>query len=328
MSWILQNKFIATLVAGTVVVSGLLIYAGSKASNRYQERIVAFQEASAQVASYERLALYPNQENLDGKKKAIAEYEEAIGELVGRFDRFQPEPSERISPQDFSNKLVATHEQISSRFNAANVAMPAGFYSGFEDYTGALAQSGATAILSQQLEMVDAVMGDLAKAKPAEINNFVRERQPEESGADDEAETGDVTRRHSFELTFSGTEESARKFLTSLADTSDRFVVVRTLRITSESTSAPKSSSADFAASPARADAPANPFAGIFDNVENDGENPEDAGDAPPLPVAPTASGTRMLAQVAGGERVRVFIRFDVMHFLPGGTAANAPDES
>jgi len=333
MSWILQNKFIAALLAGTLVLSGLLIYLGSMASARYQDRISAFQEASAQVASYERLALYPNQENLDGKAKAIAEYEEAIHGLIAQFEKFQPESAERISPQDFTTALIAAHQQITSGFDAANVALPDGFYSGFEDYTGALAQSGATAVLTRQLEMVTAIMGDLTRAKPAEINNFLRERQPEETGTAYEPKPDQITRPHSFELTFHGTEESARKFLTSLMDTNSRFVVIRTLRVTNDHTSAPKSSAAQFATSPTgRAEAGNNPFAGLFPTLDDDEEASEAADDvlAPPAPqsVTQAVGGTRMLAQVAGSEMVRVFIRFDVMEFLPNQASANSSDES
>lgn len=331
MSWILQNKFVAVLIACTVILAGLLLYVGSKASGRYQEGVEEFQQASAQVANYERLALYPSQENLDGKTKALSDYEQAIDELAGKFEKFQSAPPVRISPQDFSNRLVAANDRINSRLTDSNVAVPADFYSGFEEYTGALAQSGATAVLSKHLDMIEAVMGNLANAKPTEIHNFLRERQPEESGNAHELKKDAVTRPHSFELTFQGTEASARDFVTSLVNTDQRFIVIRTLRITNETTTPPKSSSAQFAASAPAADPAANPFgggfAGIFGDIlegdpqVNDGdEGDEEVEGAPAQPApqpAPPATGTRMLGQVAGNELIRVFIRFDVMEFLP-----------
>lgn len=335
MSWITQNKFLAALLAVTVVLSGLILFFGNKASNRYQEEVLAFQEASAQVASYERLALYPSQPNLDGKKKAISDYQESIQDLISEFDKFQTEAEDRISPQEFGNRLVATNERITGRLSEADVILPDGFYSGFETYTGTLAQSGATNVLRHQLEITDHILRDLAVAKPVELNNFLREIQPEETGGTFEPKPDEITRPHSFELTFHGTEASARRFITSLVDTSEHFIVIRALRIVNETTTAPNSSSAKFTAEAPAVGAPANPFGGNFANLfENalepgaEGEDEdEDVANAPIQPVAPAADGARKLGQVAGNELVRVFIRFDVMEFLPQGTA-NPSDES
>ncbi|MFU8892837.1 MAG: Amuc_1100 family pilus-like protein [Luteolibacter sp.] len=342
MSWILQNKFAATLLAGTLVLAGLLLYAGSRASSRYQASVAAFQEATTQVSSYERLALYPSRENLDGKTKALADYEETIGELVAGFEKFRTPASERVSPQELGNRLVAANERIASRFTEANVATPAGFYGGFEDYTGAFAQSGATPVLSHQLEIVEALLADLAAAKPASLINFVRDRQPEEGGAAFEPKKDAVARPHAFELTFEGTEASARAFVTSLVDTNKRFAIIRTLRIVNESSSAPKSTGALFAASAPAAVGPAAPFDGLFGGFFDDqpaadaaddeeGEGLEAPGIAVPLPpapqpAAPQPGGTRILGQVAGNELVRVFVRFDVMEFLPVPTKETAEE--
>lgn len=338
MSWILQNKFLSALIASTVVLSGLLLYMGVKASSRYDLHLTEFQEASAQVASYERLALYPNQENLDGKTKALADYEQSIGEFVAGFEKFRVDPAARISPQQFSNRLVTANEKISSRLSDSGVSLPQGFFSGFEDYTGALAQSEATAPLSQQLEILDTLFEDLAEAKPAVLVNFLREKLPEETGSAYDPKEGSIARPHSFEITFQGTEASARKFITSLVDTNRRFAVIRVLRITNESTAAPKSSSAQFtsAAPAAVAAGVEGVFAGFFDDDPADAEEGQDA-EAPageemapiqpiPLPVAPQ-EGTRTLGQVAGNEMVRVFIRFDVLEFR-AEPSATKPDES
>jgi hypothetical protein len=355
MSWILQNKFVAALIAGTLVMSGLLLYLGSNASGRYQQMLADFQVASADVSKFELLSLYPSRENLDGKTKALADYEQAIAELMGEFAKYQVEAPDRISPQEFGNRLVATNESISNRFRDANVALPANFYSGFENYTGSIAQSGATAILNHQLELVDALMSDLAAAKPTGINNFLRERLPEESGGVFEAKPEAIARPHSFELTFHGTEASARRFLTSLVDTTKSFAVIRTLRITNESTASPKSSSAQFATAAPAVVAPTSPFGGGFDAFFQDApaevqpvndedldvdENPDaveggadDQADEPALlgplvrPALPEPDGKRILGQVAGNELIRVFVRFDVMEFLPQPSSTTS-DES
>jgi len=338
MSWILQNKFVAILIAGTAVLSGLFLYLGTQASGRYQQYQEEFDQAAAQVASYERLALYPNQENLDGKNKALADYESSIDELKKTFSKFQRPEADRISPQEFGNRLIAVNQIITDRLQAANVSLPDAFYSGFESYTGTLAQSAATSVLNHQLNIVESLMSDLARARPAEITNFYRAVQPEEAGGLFEANSGEVVRPHAFELSFLGTEASARQFVTRLVDTRNRFAVIRNIRITNESTVAPKPAPNLFATRAAVQPGPAaNPFAGGFFDAFSDPEEPdEDAADAldaaqdalPAVPAPPQpAGGIRKLGQVAGSELVRVFIRFDVMEVFPEPDA-NPSDES
>jgi len=340
MSWIQQNKFVAVLFAGTLVLSGLLLYVGNLASKRYERMLAGYQEASAQVASFERLALYPSQDNVVGKDKALKDYEQSIQELVTTFEKFQSAPGERLSPQEFSNRLVAANQRISGKLKAANVTLPTGFYSGFEKYTNNLAQSGATLVLDFQLGMIDSLFEDLAAAKPTELLNFVREGLPEEAGVAHEAKDGAIARPYSFEITFQGTEASARKFLTSLIDTNRRFAVIRSLRIMSESTTAPRASAAQFVAAPSSATgaAPADGgfFNSFFDPAENPSEDKDD--DAPeeveqeaapqPVPLVPRTGGSRILAQVAGNEMVRVFVRFDVLEFLAVKASNPSDDES
>jgi len=330
MSWILQNKFLAALMAITISMSGAFLFFGSKASARYQQHKEDFDRASAQVASYERLALYPNQENLDAKKKALSDYESSIKELKGFFAAFVHEQDEGITPQEFGNRLIEANGRIKNRLQRANIALPDSFYSGFEAYTGQLAQSGATKVLNHQLAIIDALMADLAEARPVELVNFRREPKPEETGRAYEVGADDVVRPHSFELTFTGTEASARRFITSLVDTGKRFAVIRLIRITNESTVAPRPSANLFTAPvvPGRGGA-ANPFAGAFFDAFGDNAEPGEPGDedepgdaapiapALPQPAAPASAGARRLGQVAGNEMIRVFIRFDVMEVLP-----------
>lgn len=327
MSWIQENKFIVALGAGTVVAAGLLLYAGSKGSSRYQVALEEHQAAASAVSNFERLPLYPQTDHLDGKRKAISDYRQAIDDLQEAFTKFQPEEIEQVSPQELGNRMVTANEEATRLLREAGVALPAGFFSGFEGYTTSLANSAATPVLGRQIGMVTSVLGDLAKAGPSELLNFRRERQPEEEGNSWQAQDQDIARPFSFEVTFRGTEESARRFLSKLADSSERFVVIRTVRISNESKEPPKSSDAQFGAAPGAAAAP-DPFAGGFGGFFLPPDDDEDAADAPDAPAvapapapapAPAAGGTRMLGQVAGSELIQVFVRFDILQFLPPG---------
>lgn len=332
MSWILKNKFLVVLITCTVVVAGALLYLGTRASGKYADHKQEFDQAASQVATYERLALYPEQPNLDAKTKAVADFEKSINDLKESFASFIPEPREAITPQEFGNRLIATNEVITKRLRESNVTLPTAFYSGFEAYTGTLAQSASTSVLDFQLSVVESLMADLAEAKPSAIVNFRRESQPEESGGKYEQAEDEVVRPHAFELSLLGTEASARRFLTSLVDLEKRFAVIRVIRITSESTIAPKPSDTLFSApATAAATGAGNPFgaSGFFgafgdaftaddepaDEAPEGEENAEAAPIAPPTPAPPT-DGTRILGQVAGNEMIHVFLRFEVLEVL------------
>ncbi len=335
MSWIQQNKFITSLAAATIVLCGALLYLGSKGSSRYQDLLDDFRQAESRVSTFERLELYPNQANLDGKTKALADFEESIASLKSRFEQFRLPAAERISPQDFSVRLGETNEEVTSRLRDANVNLPDGFYSGFEGYTAGLAQSGATPVLGRQLTLVDSIFSDLAAARPAELINFRRIRQPEETGDEYQPDEGDITRPHSFELTFRGSEASARRFLTNITNTDDHFTAIRTVRIRNERGEAPTSSDTRFETQDAVAPAQDGPFDGGFfgafddflDEDEDGGGEPAFDDEPTPAPPPVQSGGNRMLAQVVGGEHVEVFIRFDIKEFLTE-PADDADDDS
>jgi len=332
MNGMLQNKFILGLAGTTLVLCALLIYLGKNSSSRYQKALEDYRMADGDVSRFERLALYPSQDNFIGKTKALADYDESIGNLREAFAKYQSSAPERISPQEFGNRLGATNDQITASLATSGVTIPDKFYSGFESYTTSLAQSGATPVLNLQLGFVASIMADLAAAKPAALLNFRRVRQPEESGSSYEPKPGEIARPHNFEITFRASEPNVRKFLNTLARTDQRFTVIRILRITNENNGPPKSSTAQFgsaapAATPGAAGgSPFGSFADFFggddggepvDPQEGDEDAPGDSDEPAPIPppAALQQDGARMLAQVAGAEMLNVFISFDVMQF-------------
>ncbi|MCB1131677.1 MAG: Amuc_1100 family pilus-like protein, partial [Verrucomicrobiae bacterium] len=214
---------------------------------------------------------------------------------------------------------------------------PDAYFCGFERYKTELARSNATGILTYELGYVRQLMQELAKAGIDELKNVHRPALAEENGTQFQPGPNDVARAMPLEITFSGTEESVRKFFTALANPENGFVVVRSLRVSNSKRGVPpKAGDAKFD-NPSKAAPAAGTAADLFSGgfvlpgeeeeaapAEGDAaaENDATAADAPeetpaPSPEPESSDSSRILQQVLGSEDVQVFVRIDLMQFLP-----------
>jgi hypothetical protein len=202
---------------------------------------------------------------------------------------------------------------------------------GFEDYSKRLANKEATGVLEYQLEGIRHALLGLADARPSELIKIYRESLPEENGGSFERKPNDVAREFSFEITFKGSEDSARKFISHLGKTDPFYYVVRIVKIVNERDLPPAESDAKFERSrPAAAPEAANPFGDFFfpdpgaapgDGAPADSVAPGEGDAAEPggaaAPVAAEVDTSRILYQVLGSEEIIVFARIDLLMFLP-----------
>ena len=313
MSWIKENQFVAALGGITLVGAAAIAFVGMKGSSRYAKASEEYTAASDQATKFERLPLYPEASNRDGKKKALSEYREAVIGLQSAFDKFRPEqPFENISPQELTARVISSNNEVKAAFESTGAKVPEAFFLGFEDYTGNLPRESATGILNYELEAAKEVMIALGESGPDSLINFFRPRLPEEDGGTWEAGKSDVSRALPFEVTFKGSEASLRNFLSAISKSEKFYTAIRTLRVTNEKPVAPKASDAKFAAAPAGG-AAASGGSDSFGALFGDGGTTVD--ETPAEPAGP--SSERILAQVLGDEDLIVFIRFDVLQFLP-----------
>ena len=317
MSWIKDNKFIVALGGGTLVGTVVLYVIGSQGATRYEEAQERFSAAASEASSFERLALYPRPENRDGKRKALDEYRQAAEALQGEFEAFRPKELKNISPQEFTTRLLAANTEVRKAFEDAGTLVPEAFFLGFEAYKTSLASTNNTGVLDYQLAAIKNLMLSLAKAKPSELKNLHRPQIAEELGQVYKSGPNDVARSFPLEITFKGPEQSARDFVTAITKLGGQYVVVRTPRISNEKKTPPKADEAKFEKpAAASASAPADAFSSGF--VLPGDEAPAESAAPAPEAAAPKASESgRILAQVLGNEEVQVFLRLDVLQFLP-----------
>lgn len=316
MSFLNKNKFAVALGGGTLIGAAALYFLGSSGASRYEEAKVRFEEASTQALGFEKLALYPKSENRDGKKKALDEYRKSLESIQSAFQTFRPTEIKDISPQDFTNRLKAADVEIRKAFEDSGTKVPDAFFVGFEGYKTSLARANSTGILDYQLGAVKKVLLSLANASPSELKNLHRPTLPEEEGTAYVPAANAVARPLPLELTFVGPEKSARDFLSSIVKPTDQYVVVRAIRVANAKKDPPRASDAQFE-KPANAKgaAAADAFAGgfVLPGEEPAATTPVESAQA----KAPAADSSRILSQVLGNEEIVVFVRLDVLQFLP-----------
>ncbi len=318
MSWIKDNKFIAGLAGGTFLGVALLAFLGIKGLGRYEAAMEKFAAASEEVGAMEKLPLYPKTANKDGKTKALAEYARSLETLQTAFEPYRSKQVTNVSPQEFTTALLAANAEVSKAFEEAGTTVPELFFLGFEGYKTTLAPANTTGVLKFELSAITRLMLALAKAKPTALKNLHRPILPEEEGQTYTPPGAAVARSFPLEITFTGSENAARQFVTSLASSENQLVVIRSLRVTNEKKDPPKAGDAIF-------DKPADEKSAAGDGGALDGgfvlpgdEAPvADAPAAESKPAPKAADTSRILAQVLGSEKIQVFLRLDILEFLP-----------
>jgi hypothetical protein len=313
MSWIKDNKFMVALGGGTLLGAVLLLFLGMQGSKRYDEAKERFDLAAGEAAGFEQLPLYPKVANRDGKTKALAEYRQSVEKLQASFEPYRPKEIKNISPQEFTTHLLAANAEVRKAFEEAGVTVPEPFFVGFESYKTTLAPAKTTGMLDYQLSSIKTLMLALAKAKPTALKNLHRPSLPEEENQNYAPPADAATRALPVEITFIGPEKSLREFMSTIVGLKDQFAVVRSLRVTNDKKDPPRAADAKFDKPAAAKAADSSPFGGGF--VLPGDEAPAADTPAADAPKAPDSS--RVLAQVLGNEQVQVFLRIDLLQFLP-----------
>jgi hypothetical protein len=316
MSWIKENKFIAGLAGGTLLGVIVLLIIGSQGSKKYSSAKENFDASYDEASRFEKLAVYPKSSNRDAKTTALELYKKSVDTLQTAFEPFRPKEIKNITPQEFTTVLLDANTEVRKAFEESGVQVPEAFFLGFERYKTSLASGNTTGILGYQLNSVKSLMLDLAKAKPQSLTNLYRPALAEEGGQTYTPAANVAARPLPLEITFVGTERSAREFLSSITKPDQQFIVIRTLRISNTKKEAPRASDAKFEAPAAASEeAPAtDPLAGGF-VIPGEGAPAADVTAAPA--AAPEATSSRILSQVLGNEEVQVFLRLDLLQFLP-----------
>ena len=315
MSWIKDHTFPVALGGITIAAVGALLFVASKEGSKYEQAKTEFDSAVDEARSFESLALYPQPENRDGKQKALDDYRKSLEGLQEAFGKFAPAEVQNISPQDFTSHLIAVNDELQAAFEKTGTKLPESFFCGFESYKDALARGTATGMLNYQLDAVRSALTALAAAGPTELKNLHRPPLGEEEGNEFQRAENQIARPLPLELTFRASEKSLRNFVTALSKLDKHYAVIRSIRISNAKKGPPRTSDVKFDGLPAGAASQADPADAALAQLA-ELTNGQPGFDAAPKADAPKA-GTRILSQVLGMEELDVFVRIDLMQFLP-----------
>lgn len=334
MSWIQENRFVAGLGGITAVAAiGLIAFAVSAGSG-YSTAKEEYDKVSGEIDSITSGRLYPSDDNLSAKEKAVREYKESVGKLTDAFNKFKAATPPNIEPADFNTALAKARETAAKAITDNKGEVPADFFDGFELYKETAVKKEATGILTYELEAISQLMAGLAASGPVKILNIHRPKLEEEDGK--VFDTKDkMLRALPFEIAFNCKEDALRKFLSSLDDSGKYYYVIRSMRVSNEKVKAPTAADAAFKTEEEAAPAPGGDSGiggGGFVLPGEEPAAPTPAPEAAPGAEAPAAGGAdeKILQQVLGSERINVFLRLDIIQFYPdqtiaGGKPAPAP---
>lgn len=322
-----EKKFTGILVGATVLCAGGLYVVAGKGASRYDTAKEQYDSLTAEINSMQNLPLFPSQQNLQAKQKAVAGFKSDAEQLAAKLQAKRPKSLANSDPQTFTNTLVKTAEATMKSYADVNLTaddnkggLPKGFYLGFEDYVSTPAQGAATGILAYELSAISEVHAILAAAKPAQLLNFYREKLVEEKGETYTPVAGSPYRALSFEISFSGPESSVRNFINGLQSSKDHCFAIRSMRVHNEKQVAPKASDVEFEDKSSKGKEGAT-AGGIFESADAFvlPDEPKAADAAAPAPApeaaAPKVDTGRILQQVLGKENVQVFLRIDLLLF-------------
>jgi hypothetical protein len=315
MSWIKENKFIASLGGGTLLGAIVLLFVASQGSKKYATAKETFDLAYDEASRFEKLALYPKAPNRDAKTTALELYKKSVDNLQAAFEPFRPKDVKNITIQEFTNNLLGANAEVKKAFETSNVALPEAFFLGFERYTNTQASANNTGILGYQLNSIKTLMMLLAKAKPQGLLNLYRPALPEEQNQPYTPAANSAARALPLEITFVGMEKSVREFLSSISKQDQQFIVVRSIRLSNVKKDPPRAADAKFETAPVTSEANALDPAAAGAFVIPGEAVPADVTAA--APATPAPSSNRTLYQVLGNEEIQVFLRLDLLQFLP-----------
>lgn len=308
MDWVRKNKFLAGFLGAMAVgvaVMGYLLYA---TQSRYDQ---TSQEYNSQVTELKRLQAlkpYPEETNLTRFADEKKAYAEAVNSLQASMAALTPTAEKATSPTDFQNRLRDLVGDVLRSATQTGVALPDGFYLGFEQYRQTLPDAAATPFLSEQLTEVEQIVRILINRKIDKLNSIKRAPLPGEGGVVISAPPGEKPKpagnellvRRPVEIGYTANANAFRETLAQIIE-APRLFVIRAMQVKNQVDKGPVRGQLDASipGGAGRTPAPPAPFAG--------------APGAPldqPLPE----KGPPPLRYVVGQEKLDIVMNIELVH--------------
>jgi hypothetical protein len=246
MNWFRENRFLGTLL---VVLGVCLLGSGwflFSTKSDFDEAATRFSNTAMELNRLERLAPYPNAENLQKMKAHAEDYSSALAKLKEEL-KMRVVPAAPLAPSEFQSRLRVALNGVIDKARANKVKVPDKFFLGFDEYVSGLPIEAAAPSLGQQLAEIEWLVNSLLDAHVDAITAFHRVPLPEENSppaagtrATPATTTGNkLFQRNVVEATFFSTPSAARKVINQIAGANQNFCIIRVLQVRDEKLKGP-----------------------------------------------------------------------------------------
>jgi hypothetical protein len=315
MEAVRNNKFLTGFIAVMVIGVGVLGYLVYSSQAQYAEVSQNYDTQVAELKRLQALKPFPEEANLQVFNDRKKEYSKAVLDLQAKLAGMEPPVEQAVSPTEFQNRLREVVRNVTAKAQQVGVALPDGFYLGFEQYRESLPDAAATPLLTNQLSAIEQIVGILLNQRIDKLNAVRRALLAQEGGASGsnavstaagpasgapKAPPGaEMVVRQSVEIDFISPPSSFREALNQIT-LAPRLYIIRALQVKNLQDKSPVRGQQDAP--------PGGTGTGSTSQAQTSG-NPGDQ----PLPD----KGPPPMRYVFGQEKLQVVARIELTKVLP-----------
>src|SRR6185369_8343597 len=217
MNWFRENRFLGIFVVIFGVALIVAIWFLFSAKGDSDEAFTRFTNAKTELNRLERLAPYPNADNLRRMKAHAEDYSTALASLKDEL-KTRVVPAPPMAPNEFQSRLRVALNAVAEKARANKVKLPDKFYLGFDDFVSGLPSEAAAPALGQELAEIEWLMNGLLDARIDAVTAFHRELLPEERNA--AAAGNKLLQRSVVDVTFFSAPGASRNVINQIASAS------------------------------------------------------------------------------------------------------------
>ena len=327
MTWVQNNRFLAVLFAVVLLGVAGLGYGIYSAYGRFDEVSQRYDTQAAELLRLQKLSPFPEAANRQRYEAVRKQCEEPLRTLQVQLANESPAP-EKITATEFQNRLRDVVGSVTGLARQNNVALPEGFYLGFDPYRVTVPPAEAAPLLAMQLKSCEQVARTLISRRVERVTTFKRVPLREEGGLTGgtaptpaPAPTGNgrghnpaasaasaLVTFYPLQVDFHAPPVVFREVVDDLLKAQPLYVI-RALRVKNERDKGPGRGAAALANGEEAAAAPAPPVAAATPSAVPPGRSASVSAIEPPLPDRAT------LRYIVGTERLDVQMRLELARF-------------
>jgi|GEM_PF-3397728 len=335
MSWYQENKFAATLLGVTAVVSGALVYLGMSANSDADAARQKEKSAVTKINNLQSAKPYPNKENEQMLADNLAIFAADTKKFQDTMLTFRPAEMRKLSANQFNGEVSEYIKKLTGYYKSKDITFPKNekSYFGMEDYAGTMADEKSTRYLNYNRQALEWLFTTLADSGIEKLNNVYRAPVAETLGKAPKNAPAPRGRRSNkkknnkatgltsvydglpIEITFTGTEAGLQEFVSEVTAGDEYFFAIKHLKIRNEEQEPVTISKATFAATvPGAEGAETAPTGGTGFDL---GAEFDLGGDEFAIEV-----DKEIIKQVIGDEKITVFMQLELVLFKEASSVA------